>query len=426
MDKSLSWILRVSTAAGLVSIVISHSLSTYLGNSNTRFSWLTSSQPRILLNDAESQITSRSESKASSEMPRAASANEADAPDTNLNRVRALASAALLLEPLSGRALRILGQATKDRENIRRFMDAAVATSLHESSAALWLIDFNFERKNYAETARLADVLLRAEPNTAAYPLGILGRMAETDGRSEVHKLLAQKPPWRPLFFQHLEWGISDARTPLELLLALQGDDAGPSSEEVQLYISFLMRNKLYDLAYYTWLLFLPEEQLSSTGLLANADFTFPLSGEAFDWDLKGAEGVRIGIDPEPDNPKKPALHLSFLGGRVGEHGVSQKLTLSPGDYRMSGRQMGNLVGPRGVRWQVSCLDSPSSPPLAVSPMLTGASQWARFELQIKVPNVACPAQEVRLYLDARSASERVVSGHIWFDGLNIQRNSKR
>jgi hypothetical protein len=304
-------------------------------------------------------------------------------------------------------------------------MHAAVATSLHESSAALWLIDYNFERKNYAETARLADVLLRAGVNQG-YVVGILGRMAETDGRSEVHKLLARKPPWRLLFFQDLERGISDAQTPLQLLLALQSDDAGPSSEEVQSYISLLMRTKLYELAYYTWLLFRPEEQLSSTGLLANADFTFPLSGEAFDWNLKGAEGLRIGIDPEPDNPKKPALHLSFLGGRVGDHSVSQKLMLSPGNYQMSGRQMGNVVGPRGVRWQVSCLDSPSSPPMAVGPMLTGARQWARFEFEIKVPNVACPAQEVRLYLDARSPSERVVSGHIWLDDLNIQRNPGR
>ena len=99
-------------------------------------------------------------------MSGAASANKADASDTNLNESRALASAALILEPLSARALRILGQATKDPENIGRFMHAAVATSLHESSAALWLIGYNFEQKNYAETARLADVLLRAGPKS--------------------------------------------------------------------------------------------------------------------------------------------------------------------------------------------------------------------------------------------------------------------
>ena len=358
-------------------------------------------------------------------MPGAGSVNKADAPDTDLTKVRALASAALLQEPLSARSLRILGQATKEPENIRRFMDAAIATSLHESRAVVWLIAFNFEQKNYAETARLADALLRSRPNMNEV-VGMLGKMAETDGRSEVLKLLVQRPPWRGVFFQHLEWGISDARTPLQLLLALQSEDAGPSSEEVQSYISLLMRNKLYEFAYYTWLLFLPEEQLSTTGLLANADFKFPLSGEAFDWALKGAEGVRVGIEPEPDNPKKPGLHLSFLGGRVGDHSLSQKLTLSPGSYRMSGRQMGNLIGPRGVRWQVACLDSPSSPPMALGPMLTGANQWAPYEFEINVPKVACPAQEVKLYLDARSASERIVSGQIWLDDLNIRRSSDR
>jgi len=426
MDRSLRWTLRIASAAGLVAIVVSHSLSAYLAkNENTSFSWLTTSQPVFLVKDAESQLTSSSGPASSSEMPGAGSVNDADAPDIKLNKVRALASAALLLEPLSARSLRILGQATKEPENTRRFMDAAIATSRLESGAAVWLINFYFEQKNYAETARLADVLLRSRPNMVEV-FGALGRMAETDGKSEVQKLLAQRPPWRPAFFQHLEWGISDARTPLEMLLALQSDDAGPSSEEVQSYISLLMRNKLYDLAYYTWLLFLPEEQLSTTGLLANADFTFPLSGKAFDWDLKGAEGVRVGIEPEPDNPKKPGLHFSFVGGRVGDPTVSQKLTLIPGSYRMSGRQMGNVIGPRGVRWQVSCLDNPSSPPMALGPMLTGASQWAPYEFQINVPKVACPAQEVKLYLDARSASERIVSGQIWLDDLNIRRSSDR
>ena len=172
--------------------------------------------------------------------------------------------------------------------------------------------------------------------------------------------------------------------------------------------------------------MFLPEEQLSTTGLLANANFRFPLSGEPFDWTLKRAEGVKIEIEPEPDNSEMSALHFTFLGGRVGDHSVSQKLMLRPGNYRMSGRQMGKVVGPRGVRWQVSCLDNPSDPPIALGPMLSGATRWAPFEFPITVPATGCPAQEVRLSLDARSASERVVSGHIWLDGLNIQQSSYR
>jgi hypothetical protein len=423
MDRSLPWILRLSSAAGLASLVIAHSLSAYLANVNTHFSWLTSSQPTILLNDAETHIASAATPPSAPESSGAPRVDTADA--ANLANIRALASAALILDPLSARALRILGQATKDPENTRRFMDAAVATSRHESIATLWLIGFNFEQKNYAEAARLADLALRLQVGSSDV-VSALSRIAETEGRSEVFKLLAAKPPWRPLFFENMGGGISDARTPLKLLLELKNSDAGPSSDEVELYLSLLLRNKLYDLAYYTWLMFLPEEQLSTTGLLANADFKFPLSGQAFDWALKGGEGVRIEIDPEPDNSKVSALHLTFLGGRVGDHSVSQKLTLARGNYRMSGRQMGKMVGPRGVRWQVSCLDNPSSPPIASGPMLTGAMKWAPFEFTFKVPTTACPAQELRLSLDARSASERVVSGHIWLDGLNIQQSSAR
>jgi hypothetical protein len=71
--------------------------------------------------------------------------------------------------------------------------------------------------------------------------------------------------------------------------------------------------------------MFLPKEQLSTTGLLANADFKFPLSGEAFNWALSGGEGFRIQIDSEPDNSNKPALHFPFIGGRVGDHSADAK-----------------------------------------------------------------------------------------------------
>src|SRR3954451_8597533 len=140
MDRSLPWILRLSSAAGLASIVIAHSLSAYLADVNTRFPWLTSSQPGILLNDAETHIASAASPPPSSSESSGEHGDTADAPDANLGNIRALASAALVLDPLSARALRILGQATKEPELPRRFMDAAVAASRQEGFAVLWLI----------------------------------------------------------------------------------------------------------------------------------------------------------------------------------------------------------------------------------------------------------------------------------------------
>ena len=251
MVRSLPWVLRLSSAAGLASIVIAHSLSAYLADRNTHFSWLTSSQPAIFLNDAEAHIPSVASPTSSSDISGTTHADIAETPDANLANIRALASAALVLDPLNARALRILGKATKDPELARRFMDAAVATSRHEGIATLSLLSFNLEQKNYAETARLADVMLRYYPGNAREVLPALGRIAETEGRSEVFKLLAAKPPWRASFFANVGAGMADARTPLQLLLALKNSGASPSSEEVQPYLSLLLRNKLYDLAYY-------------------------------------------------------------------------------------------------------------------------------------------------------------------------------
>src|SRR4051812_11035236 len=147
MDRSLRWTLRIASPAGLVAIVVSHSLSAYLAkNENTGFSWLTTSQPVFLVKDAESQLTSSSGPASSSEVRGAGSVNDADAPDIKLNKVRAWASAALLWDLLSARSLLFVGQARKDPKNPRRFMDAAIATSRLESGAAVWLINFYFEQ----------------------------------------------------------------------------------------------------------------------------------------------------------------------------------------------------------------------------------------------------------------------------------------
>src|SRR4051812_32914418 len=139
MGRILSLVLRISSAAALALIVGSHSLAAYLANVNTRFWWLTNSQAAILLNDAESHITSAAISRPSSDVSGAEAVSNSSAPEANLHQVRALATAALILEPLSARALRILGAATTDPVNARPFMDAAVATSIQESVAALWL-----------------------------------------------------------------------------------------------------------------------------------------------------------------------------------------------------------------------------------------------------------------------------------------------
>jgi len=44
------------------------------------------------------------------------------------------------------------------------------------------------------------------------------------------------------------------------------------------------------------------------------------------------------------------------------------------------------------------------------------------FSVAFAVPDADCKAQQVRLALDARSASEQLITGSIWYDQLQIVR----
>ena len=76
------------------------------------------------------------------------------------------------------------------------------------------------------------------------------------------------------------------------------------------------------------------------------------------------------------------------------------------------------------MRWGVSCVDGTS---LGQSEMIAGSfPKWRAFEFAFVVPETGCSTQSVQLKLDARSPSEQLVSGAIWFDELAISRSEKK
>jgi hypothetical protein len=58
--------------------------------------------------------------------------------------------------------------------------------------------------------------------------------------------------------------------------------------------------------------------------------------------------------------------------------------------------------------------------------MITGSTKaWNNVAFTFTIPDKGCDAQFVRLDLDARMASEEMVSGSIFFDELQISRVTK-
>ena len=337
---------------------------------------------------------------------------------------------ALRKDPLNARALNLLGQVAQlqgDEQKTEQLMQAAVRHSLHNADPAYWMLVRSYEDQDFTSALYHADILLRARKESARYVVPILAKMAEVpEAVPGLKQLLQNNPPWRSEFFRGLKNNISDARTPLNLFQALEKTSAPSTSEERSDYIKFLVYREFYDLAYYTWLQFLPPEQLNSLGRLFNGDFESPPSGAPFDWNFSNQAGVIVEVAKHPDSDGQ-ALFMKFGPGRVNFSGIQQLVVLPPGTYRFQGMQNAELFSKSGgIFWQVTCVQksNQSGEQIGKGPMVEGREPtWESFSFSFTVPDTDCPAQYVQLSSDARSASEQFMSGWAWFDDLQISRD---
>ncbi len=347
----------------------------------------------------------------------------------DLPTVRAWAEASLMNAPLNARALRILGQVDAVAGNeaeAAKFMHAAAHLSLHESIAVYWLLVQSAKAKDYKATVYYADTILRTLPGFDSYVVPILALVAEDERSAGLLKaVLVGNPPWRSNFLQSLPRSVSDERVPLDLLLTLRKSSQPPTPTDVDYYLNFLVQHKMYQLAYYTWLQFLPAQRLGSAGLLYNGNFDAAPSGAPFDWLIAQGSGVDVDVEERPDKHGAHALVVDFEYGQVEYHSVRQLIMLAPGAYRFEGEYKGELMGPRGLKWRVACAENPTKP-FAESAMIRGsASAWNQTKLNFTVPEQNCRAQYLSLDLDARMPSEEFITGSIWFDELRISRLSR-
>lgn len=452
---NLRAIVMVVAAGVLVWLIVCRSFAAYLADAAPAAAlWLNADEPEALTNLADQALNDSVDAGASQATPENRSrpeqasnaggpAGDMQAPRANqqtfnqvfsmvaknrtidLLDVRAWAEAALADDPLNARALRILGQAAaaaNDDQAASNLMRAAVRQSLHEPIAEYWLVKRDVNKNDYNDAIYYADALLRTEPQIGAYAIPMLAQLAERQqSRNALEAALSADPPWRQVFLMALPNYVTDARTPLDVLLALRKSPTPPTTADIGPYLRVLIDHKFYSLAYYTWLQFLSAEELRHVGLLFNGNFDEEPSGLPFDWQITPGAGVTVDIVRRTDASAGHALLVDFEYGRVDYHSVTELIMLAPGTYQFAGLYKGKLVGPRGMKWRVACVGG--GPAVGESAMISGsAPTWKSVAFSFSIPATDCRAQYVKLDLDARTPSEQLVSGSMLFDELKISR----
>lgn len=355
-------------------------------------------------------------------------AAEVDERARRTDDLRAWTSTILAQEPGNARALSLLGQIKRvagDEESAATLLRASARRSLREPEPHAWRIHEAIKEKDWRLAMRHADILMRMHDHSIGPLTPLVAHLAETrEAWSAVRDAVMETPPWRKDFLAGMNNAVSDARTPLELLLALKGTTSPPTKDELGTYLGFLVSRRLFDLAYYTWLQFLPPEQLAMVGPLFNGSFEIQPSGFPFDWQLqtKGAAGVFVAR--RPDRPSSRALVVNLAPESAGRSLAGQILRLTPGRYRLTGEVTGEIAGRRGVRWRVACVEQKASREIGASEMFVGSiNGWKTFDVAIEVPETGCAAQTLGLFLDTHLPADRPIAGSIWFDELAIRRD---
>jgi hypothetical protein len=154
---------------------------------------------------------------------------------------------------------------------------------------------------------------------------------------------------------------------------------------------------------------------------LNNSNFAKDPSGLPFDWSIGRGRNAVAELVSLSNAEEGRALWFTFGPGRVSFPQARQILMLTPGKYRLNGELRGAVTAERGLRWAFRCWKDQG--PLAETEMLYGGSAggWQQFALDVEITDrEECRAQELRLFHDARSASEELISGEMAFRNLQV------
>ena len=346
-------------------------------------------------------------------------AAEAELIANRVDNAADLSRDALVRQPFSARALRLVGLTEARAGRLVAADDLLTLAgnlSLRDDPAHAWLIEHRLRQGDLSSSFAHADTLVRRREDIRPQVFRLFTTAATLDrdrALPVVTRLLAARPPWRQSYFDSLYTTTDGLEIAASLAVMLQSSRAPLTNVELrQFYMHLLDKGQIPAVRAVRERLNRPPVSTAVT----NGGFGETGAPEPFQWRLEPHPGVIAEIVPDDLRPADPALRIEYDGyssTRIAE----QLIFLSPGRYRLTAEAR-TEAGDPGTRmaWTVTCapgdqaiLGAPSAP--------AGATVWTPLSADFTVPS-ACGAQWLRL--ETRSGDRRapVVA---WFDRVAIR-----
>lgn len=348
--------------------------------------------------------------------------------EPDLTQVEELARRAMVSDPLEDRAIRMLGLTAAragDIDRAERLMELASRRSLRDAPVQAWLFDRRARLGDFDGALYHADALLRTRRGVRddIGPM-LLAFAIDPEAQSALIGSLANDPPWRGWFLDLVSRQVDNPGIAWEIFSALEESARPPRDSELRTYLGGLVKAGLYEDAYLSWLQFLPSERRGNVSFAYNGDFEQPLSGVPFDWIVSRVRGASTEIVDSGRAGAGKALRIVFANTRVAYRHVSKWMLLPPGRYQLSGDvRAEQLETERGMIWRVTCAEDEKHG-IGESAPIVGTVAWQSFTMDFEVPQTGCRAQRLRLELAARAAIETEIGGEVWYDQIEVRRES--
>jgi len=328
-----------------------------------------------------------------------------------------LARRTLAADPFNAGALRELGLAL-DRQGegdaADKVMSAAALLGWRDVPTQAWLVNRRLRQGRTEEAFIRLDALLRGDVDDAMRGR-IFALMDAAAGLSAsfpaVVGRLATDPPWRAAFLDQLPATAGGEASAYAVLAALRSGPAPPRPMEITSLVNRLFNAGEYGRAAASWTALSPLAR--DAGVWPHdGDFRFDADNTVFTWDTPQGVGAAADVEAAPAPGEGRALRIEYDGYALPDL-PRQLLTLGPGAYRLSWRQMTEAGDGARLAWTVQCAGN--GPALGRGAGTAAESSWTPVSFAFAVPPAGCSAQWLQLTAIPGERRQSIVA---WYQGF--------